>query len=146
VCWFIISRLSIHQTVTTPFFGKSLRDTENNQTNTQKNILEKHDMLRDSMVPRHVSHLVRCRYPTRARMGSQEVLGCRSDASHIGGSSLTPTTYSYHVWCPCCIEKLNQDMTPLELGSTLIEFTSFVLDTFKQNQVCAITVADKAVE
>jgi hypothetical protein len=51
---------------------------------------------------------------------SHESTGTSSDASHIGGAFLTPDTYSFFIWCPCCIKTWNKDMTPLELGTTCI--------------------------
>jgi hypothetical protein len=85
---------------------------------------DRHEMMRDSLVWFRDTFLVWSGVAIQQELAweSQYSLGCSSDASHIGGSSLTPTTYSFHVWCPCCIKQWNKDMTPLELGSTLLGF------------------------
>jgi hypothetical protein len=50
--------------------------------------------------------------------------GCSSDASKLGGAFVTVDSYSWWSWCPCCVEKCQSDMTPLELGSILIGYTT----------------------
>jgi hypothetical protein len=89
---------------------------------------DKHEMLRECLVWFRETLLIWSGVALQQELAweTQYSLGCSSDASHIGGSCLTPTTYSYHVWCPCCIKQWNRDMTPLELGSTLIGFGTMI--------------------
>lgn len=43
-----------------------------------------------------------------------------SDSSPLGGAFLTATTFTYWTWCPCCWEKLNGDISALELACVVL--------------------------
>jgi hypothetical protein len=87
-----------------------------------KILFEKHFMLQESLIWFRDTFLIWSGVSIQQQLDweYQKALGCSSDASHIGGSFLTPSTYSFFVWCPCCIKTWNKDMTTLELGTTCI--------------------------
>jgi hypothetical protein len=68
-----------------------------------------------------------------------DVLGCASDASKVGGSFTTPTSYSYWVWCDCCVKRAEGDMTLLEIASTLIGFSSAIASQMATRRVLWVT-------
>ena len=68
-----------------------------------------------------------------------KVLGCASDASKIGGSYTTPSSYGYFVWCPCCVEKAGDDMTLLEIGSTLVGFGTAIASQLATQRILWLT-------
>jgi hypothetical protein len=38
----------------------------------------------------------------------------------IGGSFTSPENYGFWTWCECCVDKVKDDMTLLEIAATLI--------------------------
>jgi len=71
-----------------------------------------------------------------------DVLGCSSDASKIGGAFTTPTRYGWYIWCPCCIKQIKDDMTAFELAAILIGLYTVIAGTLTTRRILWITDND----
>jgi hypothetical protein len=71
-----------------------------------------------------------------------ELLGCASDASKVGGAFTTPTRYGWYIWCPCCIKQIKHDMTTFELAAILIGLYTVIAGTLTTKRILWITDND----
>ena len=53
-------------------------------------------------------------------------VGCASDSSPIGASWVSPTHYSYWIWCPCCWSKYEDEIGLFEMLATLMGLSTSI--------------------